>query len=157
MLRDVVRHLRIRHHDFLFRAFLEVDLVEQAHRIRAVDARRHIAVFVHVRRVQAQRQQFGGDIDGDEIAGLARVVLDDDLHRAQIGFLVDLVRFNLAFEGVDGLRTVRGGLRRDRRVLLACEDDTVHFGHAHVVAELVGEGHHTVAGGRAALRFGLDR
>ncbi len=82
---------------------------------------------------------------------------DDDLHRAQIGFLVDLVRLDLAFERVGGLRTVRRGLRRDRLVLLPREHDAVHAGHAHVVAKLVGEGNHTVAGGRAALRFSLDR
>ncbi len=154
---EILSHLFVRLRDLRFGTVFEVDLVEQAHRIRAVDARRHIAVFVHVRRVQAQRQQFGGDIDGDEIAGLAPIVRDDDPHRAQIGFLVDLIRLDLAFERVGRLRTVRRGLRRDRLVLLPREHDAVHAGHAHVVAKLVGEGHHTVAGSRAALRFSLDR
>ena len=154
---EILLHLLIGIRHLRQCAFFEVDLVEQAHRVRAVDFRRHLAVFVHRGRVQAQRQQFGGDIDGDEIAGLALIVRDDDLHRAQIGFLVDLVRLDLAFERVGGLRTVRRGLRRDRLVLLPREHDAVHAGHAHVVAKLVGEGHHTVAGGRAALRFSLDR
>ncbi len=158
-IREILSHLFVRLRDLRFGTVFEVDLVEQAHRIRAVDARRHIAVFVHVRRVQAQRQQFGGDIDGDEIAGLAPIVRDDDLHRAQIGRLIDLICSDGAFERIDGLRAVRRRRRGDRFVLLAGEHDAVHLRHAHIVAELVGERHNAVAQalGRPTLGRGLDR
>ena len=55
LIGEILSHLLIGIRHLRQGAVFEVDLVEQAHRVRACDARRHVAVFVHLRRVQAQR------------------------------------------------------------------------------------------------------
>ena len=55
MLCDVLTHRRIRLGHLVSHTVFQRNVVEQADRVRACDARRHVAVFVHLRRVQAQR------------------------------------------------------------------------------------------------------